>query len=283
MAPLVNNDFPGFWDPITSTIDWCEKNYQVTYYIAEFWNTVSNLTFIIPPLLAYVELKNMDIPFLYLAPLLYLSFVGLGSFFFHMTLKYEMQLWDEMFMIWEGLLMCYILMQIIYPEKAKLISTKATLVISGFILEASYIFIKEPLFFQLGFAAIHYTVLAVGYLVTQQCKCEPILFWTSVILNHFAFFLWNIDNVFCKKLEAMRCQINPLFIPITQLHAVWHVIAGYATLLMIFFAIHAHLLSVKRYYNIYFSPVTGLKLSKESNNGYINITAHGTNGKTCLE
>lgn len=32
MAPLIN----GFWGMPTSTIDWCEKNYEITYYVAEF-------------------------------------------------------------------------------------------------------------------------------------------------------------------------------------------------------------------------------------------------------
>jgi len=35
MAPLETN-FDGFWGKTTATIDWCEANYEVTYYIAEF-------------------------------------------------------------------------------------------------------------------------------------------------------------------------------------------------------------------------------------------------------
>lgn len=26
----------GFWGEPTSTLDWCEENYEVSYYIAEF-------------------------------------------------------------------------------------------------------------------------------------------------------------------------------------------------------------------------------------------------------
>lgn len=33
MAPLETN---GFWGKPTATIDWCEANYEVTYFIAEF-------------------------------------------------------------------------------------------------------------------------------------------------------------------------------------------------------------------------------------------------------
>ncbi len=33
----------GFWSPATANHDFCEKNYVYTYYIAEFWNTLSAL------------------------------------------------------------------------------------------------------------------------------------------------------------------------------------------------------------------------------------------------
>ncbi|KAJ8798314.1 hypothetical protein J1605_001439 [Eschrichtius robustus] len=34
MAPA--GDREGYWGPTTSTLDWCEENYAVTWYIAEF-------------------------------------------------------------------------------------------------------------------------------------------------------------------------------------------------------------------------------------------------------
>ncbi|GBB95484.1 hypothetical protein RclHR1_25470001 [Rhizophagus clarus] len=36
------NSTVGFWGEPSST-DWCEQNYEVTYYIAEFFNTISSL------------------------------------------------------------------------------------------------------------------------------------------------------------------------------------------------------------------------------------------------
>ncbi len=36
MAPSMEKDFSGFWGKPTATIDWCEANYEVSHYIAEF-------------------------------------------------------------------------------------------------------------------------------------------------------------------------------------------------------------------------------------------------------
>lgn len=41
MAPVT--DQPGYWGERTATIDWCEKNYVESYYVAE----MCKFTFII--------------------------------------------------------------------------------------------------------------------------------------------------------------------------------------------------------------------------------------------
>ena len=42
------------------------------------------------------------------------------------------------------------------------------------------------------------------------------------------FGLWNIDNVYCDRLKKIRGVLG-LAAPLTQLHAWWHLLAGYAT------------------------------------------------------
>ncbi len=34
----------GFWGPRTASVDWCEPNYVHTFWIAEFWNTLSSVS-----------------------------------------------------------------------------------------------------------------------------------------------------------------------------------------------------------------------------------------------
>ena len=44
-SDIGNGD--GFWGPPSATMNWCEEDYVVTPWIAEFWNTLSNLTFVV--------------------------------------------------------------------------------------------------------------------------------------------------------------------------------------------------------------------------------------------
>ena len=105
MAPTVSmrpGDTIGFWGPPSSTINWCETNYEVTHYIAEFWNTITNLGFIIPPLFGLSNCRNLGIESRYAYSFILILLVGIGSWMFHMTLTFEMQLLDEIPMMWCG-------------------------------------------------------------------------------------------------------------------------------------------------------------------------------------
>ena len=89
----------GYWSPQTSAANFCEIDYEVSHYIAEFINTFSNLAFVwqavvtLPPHLRGNgrEFKVWNWPVEALSLLL----VGLGSAAFHMTLLHETQIVDE--------------------------------------------------------------------------------------------------------------------------------------------------------------------------------------------
>ena len=69
MAPLQNPS--GFWEPKTSTLDWCENNYEVKY--KQFFKTLnfklisqqsSNLQYYIPFFSSPIILLNFGTPLL---------------------------------------------------------------------------------------------------------------------------------------------------------------------------------------------------------------------------
>jgi hypothetical protein len=40
---FANDETVGYWGPKTAAVDWCEPNFDTSYYIAEFWNTITSL------------------------------------------------------------------------------------------------------------------------------------------------------------------------------------------------------------------------------------------------
>ena len=100
--PLSDHDHIGFWGAPSSSIDWCERNYVVSWWIAEFWNTISNVAIIAAGLFNCYQAYRyrMDTRFRWLG--LGLALIGCGSFAFHGTLLYNMQMADELPMIYSG-------------------------------------------------------------------------------------------------------------------------------------------------------------------------------------
>jgi dihydroceramidase len=89
----------GYWAPQTSAANFCEMDYNVSYYIAEFINTLSNLAYIWQAIITLPssqrgggrEFALWKWPVSNLA----LVLVGLGSGAFHLTLLHEAQIVDE--------------------------------------------------------------------------------------------------------------------------------------------------------------------------------------------
>ena len=154
----------GYWSPATATIDWCERNYevtnhtffsrrknsvgnaimwkcashphgfffQVTQYVAEYWNTISNAILCVGALCGLYQVRKHKLETRFEYPIFYrealstvqlhisriatcylsLLLIGVGSTLFHATLKYEMQLLDELPMIWGIASYIYVLWQV---------------------------------------------------------------------------------------------------------------------------------------------------------------------------
>ena len=92
----------GYWGPPNSVHQFCEPHYAVTPWIAEFYNTISSFLFTACAIYAlYQEPKLRRDPYV-LAANVILASIGLGSAAFHATMRYDMQLCDEIPMV------CYI-------------------------------------------------------------------------------------------------------------------------------------------------------------------------------
>ncbi|XP_053556071.1 alkaline ceramidase 1 [Bombina bombina] len=93
---------PSMFARQSSEIDWCEANYLHSEYIAEYYNTVSNVVFfLVGPLMMYLlhpyaRSRSLVVHLVWLMFIV----VGLFSTYYHMTLSYFGQLLDELSILW---------------------------------------------------------------------------------------------------------------------------------------------------------------------------------------
>ncbi|KAI3649098.1 hypothetical protein MP228_006952 [Amoeboaphelidium protococcarum] len=105
----------GFWGPSSSTVDWCEVNYERSYYIAEFFNTVSSLAMVVVGLCGVLwHLRLLEKR--YLLGLAVVCVVGVGSICFHGTLLFALQMLDELPMIYSALIMTFCVLEHTTPK-----------------------------------------------------------------------------------------------------------------------------------------------------------------------
>ena len=83
MAPPLLFQEAAFWGPVTSSIDWCEPNYQQSRFIAEPLNTVSNLSFVLFGILGAIHEANQRSKRSYVILHSIIACIGLGSMLFH--------------------------------------------------------------------------------------------------------------------------------------------------------------------------------------------------------
>lgn len=96
----------GFWGPTTATIDWCEPNYAHSFYVAEFWNTVSNLLFVLLGLYGLRNSMRQGFEPRFHAQFIAVIVTGLGSAMFHGTL----QLVYVLFVVYRAVLVLMVVM-----------------------------------------------------------------------------------------------------------------------------------------------------------------------------
>ncbi|KAJ2876324.1 hypothetical protein GGH93_000824 [Coemansia aciculifera] len=189
---------PDYWGHATSTIDWCEENYVVCKYIAEFWNTVTNLAFFSLAIFGMWKVRSTRQENRFLLCYMGMLIVGLGS----ADVKAGTDVYVSL------ALFAY--------------STIVTLV---------YLHIRKPVFHQVAYGIEIFVVLVRSTMHQIEIRKTNLrayaemqqLFGLGVAAFGVAFALWNIDNIFCSNLRAIRNALPMVLAPFFQLHAYWHI------------------------------------------------------------
>jgi dihydroceramidase len=225
----------GFWGPTTSTVDWCELNYAVTPFICEFFNTISSAAMVAAGVVgALLHRRVFDLGTLCAFALLCL--VGVGSIAFHGTLKFELQMLDEIPMLYLVTLMAYLLVE---PGPAHRFGRwlPAALLVYAILATLSDAFTRgrvQFFAFQISFGALELFCLLRVYRLSRDNGNRPVRLFFKLGLGFYlgAIALWFIDLRFCSVMSSGLAELG---IPNPQLHAWWHVLVscGFYLLLIV--------------------------------------------------
>ncbi|KAF2833060.1 alkaline ceramidase-like protein [Ophiobolus disseminans] len=250
----------GRWSPVTSTLDWCEENYVVTQYAAEIVNTLTNLLFMYLAAKGIRSCLKHGHDTVFLVAFIGYLLVGTGSFLFHATLKYPMQLVDELSMIYTTCLMNYATFSY---GKSRLYSTLLAvgLISLAVFITGYYHYLQDPDFHQNAYAILTAIVLLRAMYVmevnirpkfrskereaadprphgdaavkaredqkdlkTLGLMWKMITFGLSIFLG--GFLVWHLDNEHCSKLIKWRRAIGLPWGFALEGHGWWHLMTG---------------------------------------------------------
>ncbi|ORX51678.1 alkaline phytoceramidase family protein [Hesseltinella vesiculosa] len=218
MASIFNKqqNVTGYWGPITSSVDWCEENYAHSFYIAEFWNTVSSFAMVALGLLGIVA-HHRSMGWRLSNGYLMIVVVGVGSVLFHATLQYEHQMWDEVPMVWTA---CYLLWVMLVENGYS--ASLFGVAISSYCALATYVTSQSKgstqfFMFQTSFGLVMWSCLwFVWKLYKGVTNREVIhLFHQGAKFLLLAIGVWLFDSNMCFVYD---------YLPNFQLHAWWHVL-----------------------------------------------------------
>jgi dihydroceramidase len=108
---LAKGRYEPFWGNSTSSVNWCEVDYEYSNYIAELFNTTSSLFIVMAGCYGSV-LHRKWIKLSFHCAFLSTAVVGLGSIAFHATLKKSTQALDEVPMLFSAMSFLYVSIQL---------------------------------------------------------------------------------------------------------------------------------------------------------------------------
>ncbi|XP_021812951.1 alkaline ceramidase-like [Prunus avium] len=206
-----------FWGPVTSK-DWCEQNYVYSSYIAEFFNTISNIPGILLALIGLINALRQRFEKRFSVLHISNMILAIGSMLYHATLQRLQQQGDETPMVWEMLLYIYIL----YSPDWHYRSTMPTFL---FLYGAVFAVFHSLVRLRIGFK-VHYVILCLlciprmykYYIYTKDVNAKWLakLYLGTISLG---ILCWLLDRVLCR--EVCGWYFNP------QGHALWHVFMGF--------------------------------------------------------
>jgi dihydroceramidase len=215
----------GFWGAPSSSVDWCETNYEHTRYVCELFNTLSSVAMLVAAGLG-LWLHRRALEARFTLAFLAVALVGIGSVAFHATLRFDLQMLDEVPMLWSALAMLYILIE---DRPARRFGSwlPVALIAHGLLVTALTAFTRGGLqvyLFHASFDSMEAFALYRVYRIHRRATSARLRAVYRVGMGAYALAIvaWVIDFRGCEAVR--RLPVHGL--PNPQLHAWWHVLVS---------------------------------------------------------
>ncbi|CZT24257.1 related to YPC1-Alkaline Ceramidase [Ramularia collo-cygni] len=232
--PYGDTKEPFFWGTRTAAVNFCEEDYIITHYVAEFFNTLTSLAYIAYGIHGIRRYKRQDLSIFAGANLSYWALIGVGIFsgLYHLTLKYHTQMSDELSM---HLAIGTVLQQVFTFKEPPKVQVRNTAIILGVLVPfviyhcvADEFMLHVILFFCMSLIVAR----RVKKLIREQINDADhraklrSLVTLATFMAMFAYFLWNIDVHCCGTLTRWKRQLGmPLGI-LLEFHGYWHILTS---------------------------------------------------------
>ncbi|KAI0165948.1 alkaline phytoceramidase-like protein [Xylariaceae sp. FL1272] len=236
----------GFWGDKTSTLNFCEEDYVMSYYCAEVCNTVTNALFLWFGYRGIRDCLRYAHPTIFFVTFVGYIIVGVGSTLFHATLKYPMQLLDELAMIYTT---CFMVHATFAYKRSFGFSCALGLALMGlaWYITARYYQTKDPQFHQDAYALLTAMVVFSNMWIMEKSvrpalklregtrsKESPVPTTQAIMVQMWimvatglsvflgGFLVWNLDNIFCNTIRSWRHHLELPWAVVFEGHAWWH-------------------------------------------------------------
>jgi len=221
----------GFWGTRTSAVDWCEANYTWSYYIAEFFNTITSLP------AALLALNSIYLTYKYgyskrfLVVNLMVAMVGIGSAAFHGTLLWTGQILDELPMVYASISFLYAVLEMESEKKPVYKYLAPCLIAFATLFTGVYLYLPD--FFIFFLVAYILCILTLVYHLSKIYRRPTTVFHQKAfIIGSMGFyiggwlFFWIPEVLFCDRLQSFN------------FHACWHATSTLGAFALVLFSVY---------------------------------------------
>ncbi|KAH6714718.1 ceramidase [Leptodontidium sp. MPI-SDFR-AT-0119] len=221
-----------YWGETNAQANFCEEDYILTPYIAEFINTLTNITYLIYAFHGIRNNANRKDAVWRNLPYLGIAAVGFGSAIFHATMKNYAQWCDDLSMLVAVATVVHRVFTFDKPLSTTVI-TGAAIVGTMTVFSAWHCITDEITMHSVLFAAMIVIVgLKTRSIISMRVKdlivakeVRKLATWGGVIFIS-GFGIWNIDNAICSSLTTWKRGLGMPWSFVLELHGWWHIFTG---------------------------------------------------------